>query len=563
MLPIPVSRRGWLSVCCFAILMAAVFVLPYLLAHTLAKPGTVYTGLLINVEDGSYLSIIEQGRQGNWTYRNLFTSESHQPAFIQGFYLSLGHLGRLFGLSTVATWHTGLFIANLIFFITLYGFLAHIFPNLLQRHVAYALIILGGGFDWLPFPPWLERPNTLEAVPVDLFMPEVHPFFSSLTYPHFIAGVTLIMLTLWFTFAALTATPGSSRPRRQSLSLAVAAGLTNLLLAIVYPFLLLLIAGVLAVYYLLLLWQTKQLLWAKALIIAIVFAIPLPLLIYYASVLMANPIMRRWNAQAVTLSPNPLHFILAYLPYLLLALLTLRLFKKPAVPGKHIITFLWVWVVVAFALLYTPVNPQRRFVEGLQIPLAILATISLFEWSLPWLSNNRLFRSLAQRPRYSLAGLQKLTLLLLISTISLIHLFIYTATLLSLTGRQAYPLFRPAAELEAAHWLQQHTGPDDVILSSYWTGSWLPSSSGNRVVVGHLYETAFFSQKLNEVEQFFSTTTPDQSRQQLLARYQVTYLFWGRAEQQLGQFDPTSATYLQPVFENDELSLYQVQPIQE
>jgi hypothetical protein len=549
----PVSRPQWIKALLLAVLLAAFFNLPYLLGHNLAQPGTVYTGLLINVEDGSYLGDIEQGRQGKWTYTNLFTPETHEPVFIQGFYLALGHLGRLLGLSTVATWHLGRFLANLIFFLTLFAFVAFFFANSLQRYVAFALIVLGGGFDWREFPLWLERPNTLEAVPVDLFMPEAHPFFSALTYPHFVAGITLIMLALWLAFGALTTAGG----RRWWLALA--AGVGNLLLAVVYPYLLLIPAGVLGVYYLLLVWPERRLRWPEAGALVVVFAVPLPLMLYYVSVLSSNPVMQQWNAQAVTLSPTPLHYFLAYLPYLVPALLTLRLFKRSHVLRQEAFIFLWVWVAVTVVLLYTPINPQRRFVEGFQIPLAILATIGLFEWVLPGLGQTRLFRALALRPRYSAAGLQKLAVVLFIATSSLIHFFIYMATVLSLVSAQAYPLFRPQAEIEAMLWLGQQTTDREVVLADYWTGSYLPSIAGSRVFVGHLYETVRFEERRELARQFFDERTTDEWRLALLGEYQVAYLFWGPAERASGDFDPAETNYLIPVFENDEATVYRVQ----
>lgn len=548
-----ISRREWITAIFLAAALAACFTLPYLFGHVLAQPGQLYTGLLINVEDGSYLSAIEQGRQGSWGYRNLFTPEAHEPVFIQGFYLALGHLGRLFGLSAVASWHAGLFLANFFFFLIVFAFVAFFFANRLQRYVAYALIVFGGGFDWFEFPQWLERPNTLEAVPIDLYMPEAHPFFSALTYPHFTAGISLIVLTLWLAFAAITTTG------RHRWWFALGAGVCNLLLVVVFPFLLLLIGGVLGVYYLFLLWQEGRLLWPEMGVIAITFAVPLPLLLYYASVLAANPVMQRWNAQAVTLSPTPLHYFLAYLPYLVPALLTVRLFQRSHVPYKDAFIFLWVWVVISVALLYTPINPQRRFVEGLQLPLAILATIGLFEWVLPGLAQTRLFRTLALRPRYSVAGLQKLVVVLFIALSSLINLFLYTSTLLSLTAEQAYPLFRPQEEVEAMVWLRQQEAGQEIVLAAYWTGSYLPATSGNRVVVGQRYETVNFAERNELTQRFFDEATADDWRRSLLTEYQVAYLFWGPAERQAGDFDPATADYLIPVFENSEASVYRVQ----
>src|SRR5687768_9781340 len=111
------SYRQWLTLLLVASLLAGLFILPYVLGHLLAPAGTVYTGLFNNVDDGTYLSAIEQGRQGHGTYRNLFTSEEHQPAYIEGFYLALGWLARLLGLSTTAIWHMGLFLADVLFLV--------------------------------------------------------------------------------------------------------------------------------------------------------------------------------------------------------------------------------------------------------------------------------------------------------------------------------------------------------------------------------------------------------------------------------------------------------------
>lgn len=549
-----ITRREWQTIVVVAVILAAVMVLPYLLGHWLGPANWKFTGLLINVEDGSYLSAIEQGRLGNWTYRNFFTTEPHHPIFIQGFYLALGHLARWLGVTAVTVWHLALWLADLFLFILLYPFIARFIAAPAGRWAAYALVVLGGGFDWWQFPQAFERSNTLEAVPLDLYTPEAHTFFSALTYPHFIAGIILIMLTLWWSMLLLTA-PLSPRQRW---GLVVAAGLVNTLLGVVYPFLIFLLAGVLGLYYLYLLWNAGAILWAELLRLALIFLMPVPLFLYYMWAISTVEVFKLWNDQAVTLTPQPLHLVLAYLPYLVLAGFALKSWSRWSPERQTAVSLLWSWVIAVAVLLYLPLNPQRRFVEGLQVPLAILAAIGFFEVVWPWLAQRGWVHSLAQRPRYSLDGLRRLTVILLVLLASLINLYIYAGTAVTLSVIQAYPLFRPQLELEAMDWLRANAAPDEVVLGSYWSGSYIPYRGHNVVVVGQRFETVGFADKRTQAEQFFASDASDDWRSQLLRNYGVAYVFYGRSERELGDLIPAARPYLKLAYENEETAVYRV-----
>ncbi|MCI0399034.1 MAG: hypothetical protein L0322_29430, partial [Chloroflexi bacterium] len=220
--------------------------------------------------------------------------------------------------------------------------------------------------------------------------------------------------------------------------------------------------------------------------------------------------------------------------------------------------FLWLWVAAAALLLYTPVNPQRRFVEGLQVPLVILATVGLYQVLWPRLLKSAFFATLLKRPRYSVAGLRRLLVVIVLAVTSLVHLYLWASMLYILVVEQPYPFFRPDAELEAMAWLAGHSAPGEVVLSAYWTGSYLPAQTGRPVVVGQRYETVDFEARRQYVEQFFSANASDDWRQALLEEYGVVYVFAGRAERMLGAFDLAQAAYLAPVFQNDEATIYRI-----
>lgn len=565
-------KRTWLGATAIAFLTAFILILPYIVGHKTARPGTVYTGLLVNLEDGTYLSAIEQGRMGAWLYTSHFTVDAHEPVFLEGFYLALGQAARLTGLSSLTAWHVGLFVGNVILFLMIFGFISLFLKQSRQRFTAYMLALFGAGFDWWAFPAWFEREAAHEVVPIDLRFPEAHIFYSALTFPHFVVGIILILLVFGLTLYLLFLPQGE----RRRWWLAAAGGVGNLLLGIVYPFLILLPAVVLAFYYLYFLWRQNRWRhpgWLEIWQLALLFIIPLPLYIYYAVIFLNSPALQTWSDQAYTPSPNPVHYLLTYGLYLVLGVLALlrqrgrlgRISTQQLQDDNQKqddyrlrIDFLWAWVGSAAVLLYLPLNSQRRYVEGLHVPLSILAAVGFFTVVWPWLAQTRIMASIVKRPRYTLAGMQRLTILALIGVAGLGNVYLYSSTLIKLGVQQPYPLFRPQSEYEAMNWLREQIEPGDVVLAGYRTGSFLPYQTGATVIVGNRYETADFERKRSEAAEFFMPETTDRARQALITQDGIRYVFVGPHERDLGGESLRTADYLEPVYQTDEVTIYQV-----
>lgn len=543
-----ISQCEWILVIMIALSITALLQIPYALGYLLAHPGTEFTGLLINVEDGSYLSAIGQGIAGAWLYHIPFTTEEHTPAFIEVFYLALGHAARILGLSATAMWHIARIVADVILFVVLYGFIAHFLAVPGQRRVAYAFALLGAGYAFWRFP--FDAPNVWEALPMELRVPEAHIFYSALTYPHFAFGIALVLVT----FALLLRVLDDAR-----VVAALGAGIGNLLIGIVFPFLMYLMLAVTGAYVLWLTYRQRKVFWRVLILLCIAFAIPAPLFLYYQFVLATNPIIQSWNAQATTLSPHPINFVLTYLPLLVFAGLAWRPTMRLDESRQRTLAFLWIWILVVALLLYVPITQQRRFVEGAQVPLAILAAVGLCEVALPRLARTRVLIALSQRPNYSVAGLQRLIAVCLVALAGLASFYVWISSIALLGFVQPYPLFRPTLELQAMDWLRANTSSNDVVFSSYWTGSFIPARAGNRVFVGQRYETIGFDKKRAAAEKFFDAATDDAWRIARLREDRIAYVFWGKAERDLGQFDPERAPYLQRVFANDEARIYRVQ----
>lgn len=208
---------------------------------------------------------------------------------------------------------------------------------------------------------------------------------------------------------------------------------------------------------------------------------------------------------------------------------------------KHL--WLIIWLGVAIVLFYTPVRFQRRFVEGMFIPILILsfplietATKKIYFCFLP-----------------KTASLLLLSFLLLFSSQSTLYIIIY----LNLAARQHPQLFYAEEELmTTARWLAQHTPDSTLILAAGQTSNFLPGLSGRRVYSGHWGETLFSRQKDAEIEKFFQQMD-DEERKKFLKEKNITLLYWGERErEEWKNFQPETQDYLKKIYDQDNEQIY-------
>ncbi len=535
-------RREWQAAAAVALALALLLLLPYWLGYRLTPAGQVYTGLLMNPEDSqTYFAKMLQGWEGAWRYTIPFTSEPHEPAFVGVYYLALGHLARLLGLSLTAIWHGARFVAGVFLFLSTFAFVAAFLPERRHRWTAYVLACTGAGLGWLLF--LLGQPYWLDAFPVDFKQPEAFLLFTALTFPHVATGSGLMM------GCVLLARRLWTRPEPRLIAL---LGAVNLAIALVYPFLLYLAVGAVGLFALAEAIVDRRLSRPSFAALGLGFLAPAPLLVVYALTLRTNPIFAQWEAQAaLPAAPWP-HYVLAYGPWLLLAGLSWR--RTGRAPGFRPA---WAWVVAAFLLLLLPLNAQRRFVQGAVAPLAVLAAIGWWEVALPALLRRRPFRELpARAPRYTEAGLARLLTATLLLIMGLSNLYVLASASVTAAVQQPYPFFRPAAEAAGAAWLRAKAADGAVVLASYESGNFIAAQAGVPVVVGHWAETAEFARRQDEAARFFSADVDDTWRRAYLAALSVRYVWIGPPERALGGFVP--GPYLEEVFRQGEVRIYEV-----
>jgi len=283
----------------------------------------------------------------------------------------------------------------------------------------------------------------------------------------------------------------------------------------------------------------------------------LPPFLYYLYVFSTNPAFGAWVDQSGSPSPHPLHYLIGYGPLLILALPAM-IDEARRANYETILPLLW--VVVVAVLLYAPLKQQRRMVEGVHVPLSLLATLGLYRHYLPRLERSAVVKRLAilRKGVYSPRRVRNLLVFLIIVLTVPSNLYIL-ASLAATAIVHPYPFFHERAENEAIAWLEQETAPHDTVLASYGTGSYIPSRINHRVFLGYWAETARCEEKLAMVDRFFQASTPDAWRRDLLEDYGIAYLFYGPREATLGNFDPQGSAYLSPAFDNGLVTIYRVE----
>lgn len=525
----------------WALLVLVLTSLPYLLGCYLSSPEMHFGGFVIAVEDGnSYLASMGQGARGEWLFHLPYTSEDHDGAIVYTFYLLLGKVARLSGLSLVNAYHLARLLWGLFLLWMIYVFISCFVSYSALRRIAFLLVCFSSGLGWL-----LISLGLSSEIPIDFLLPEAFTFLIIYAFPHLALARTLMLGTFILTLTAF---------KDSRLLWAILAGVACFLVGLIVPFYVGVAYVVLGSYLLALLWKRRHIPWRELGLTAIVVFISAPVLLYNGYVFLTNPVFRVWAEQNLILSPHPLHYISGYAIVALLAIGGIGYVLRRSESEK---LFLVSWVLVVPLLLYMPFNLQRRLIEGFQIPLCILAGLGLARYVLPAVTRSGLASRLTRFQRYTRPKLRRFvtTAIILLTVPSNLLL---VATSLVQVSRPSPPIFHEGMELEAMDWLAAHTQPSDTVFSSYEVGNYIPARAGNRVFLGHGSETIHSVEKEDIVKQFFQAQTSDAYRKEILRRYHIAYLFYGPAERVLGDFQPAASPYLKEVFTNGRYAVYKV-----
>ena len=440
-------------------------------------PDLRFRGVHFDSQDYAvHISMMEAGKHGETAYQFRFTTEPHNPAYLRLFYVALGHASRVFSLETETTFHLARWMFGYLALFSLYALMRQIFPGMFWSRMAFLLAAMGSGLGWLQLVfNWSPGPIT----PIDFWLIDCYVFFSLSLFPHFafVTAGMCITLNLWLKYL--------DTPRWKYAAWMVVIGI---LVQFVNPITLAtvdagLVGAALAAW-----WNQRKIRWMDVVALGMLALSQIPLLAYNFIVLNYDPFWSQFTAQNQTLSPPPVYYLLGFAPFLPFAII--GLFDLPW--GKSSAsTASFFWVATGFALAYAPVFIQRRFLQNISIPLAILATQGLI----------RLFETgPAQRPRVKRWRSSFVILFVFAASISSIQLSLGRMLYL-----QTHPedLYYPASLDDAVILLRENAQYNDFVLAAEQTSQILAQKAGIRVYLGHEMETLNYKVKHELVSSFF------------------------------------------------------------
>ncbi|MCI0552228.1 MAG: hypothetical protein L0287_14850 [Anaerolineae bacterium] len=484
-----------------------------------------FRGLYYDSQDYAvHIAMMNAGMHGEWAYQFRFTTEPHNPAYTRLFYVVLGKFSGLLSINPEATFHWARSILGIIALYTLYILMRRIFQDVFWARTAFLLAALGSGMGWLQL---LLNWSPGQITPIDFWFTDGYVFFSLSVFPHFafVTAAMCIVLKLWLDYL--------ENPNRNSIIWIV---LTAILVQFANPIAFATIDAALLGAALFSWWNKRKIIGADVIGLSIIAIAQIPLLAYNVIVLSRDPFWIQFTAQNQTLSPPLIYYFWGFAffcpPAILGVMIAFR--EKSGVLGACIF-----WIITALLLAYAPVNIQRRFLQNITIPLAILATKGLIT-----------FFEMGTTQSPSLKRWEK----------SLVIVFVFLASLSSIQlslGRAVYlqthpdDFFYPASLDHAISWLHEHAQYNDFVLAAEGTSQVLAQRAGVRVYSGHEMETMDYAAKKTKVLEFFQGRFPS------LASKPIQWVIYGPIERGLAPgFQP--ANNLELVYDSQELQIYRV-----
>lgn len=517
-----VSTAEWRWVIIVSGILVTLTLVPYAwaLASNQSDDGWQFMGMLANPLDGAtYLSKIEQGREGAWLFELRHTPDNHEGAGFHTFYLFLGHLARLTQLPSLVVFHLARVATSFFMYISLYQLGATIWVRLRPRRLFFTLVAVGSGLGWFLL---LFNSETLAA---DMTIPEAFPFYASYANPHFplsIASLALITAVYVVVFRRGFA----EAPSVENGGLGVI--LLSILLALIQPTALVSISGalilyVIARYYLTKEFPTHELHWSAMLWLPV-----LPIMVYDFAVFHFNDVMGEFNAQNHTPSPAPYLYLFGYGLLLIVAIPGLvRAVRRFERDGDQMMLL---WFIVNVLGLYAPFDLQRRLALGLIIPVVYFAVRALEDF---W------FYKVTDKLRAP--AMLALIVFLVPTNIFVLGIPLFGAVARPESGRDA-GLLVEGDYWNTIQWLRDRGQKDAVVLASPNISLWIPAYTDQVVVYGHPYETIYADERREQMEAWYR----GEDCETLLSdsvNFRVRYIIWGPQEQDLAAEDDDGNTF--------------------
>ncbi len=508
-----------------SLLILALGSAPILAGYAAETASQRFIGAVFDRMDYSvHLAMMHYGAQGGWDYQFRFTTEAHTGAYLRIFYVALGHFANWTGFSPATIFETARLGFGLLACLAIYRLMMRVFPATDQRRVAFILAILGAGLGWLQAPLGLLPDPGIS--PIDLWLFDAYIFFSIAVFPHYAAVIAVLALALTAFLDQL------QNPHwRNIMIIAICALFTQ----IINPIAFVLIDCAMAGAFFFSCWRKRSFDWVSACALGLLALIQIPLLMYSFILLTRDPAWAEYNRQNITLSPPPVYLLLGFglfWPFVFFGVI--KAFRE----RDKGLGWAVMWSAFAVVMAYFPVIIQRRFLLAIGIPLAVLATPVIVEFS-DWLHRH--------------LSLSKLTGAIIVVALTIMTPILMISASSMDMARQSGQAFEPVALVQAVDWLGQHSAPDDVVLAVERSTQLIAIRIPARFYFGHPMETLHYNDKAREVENFYRGLQPEG----WLENLPVNWVIFGPHEQQWS-LSPPHSPHLEIAYQNDQVTIYRV-----
>lgn len=537
------KSREWRFVAICVIAMVVTTSLPYLFGYIICPADKIFMGMTRS-DAAQYMAWMKGFTTANLIDNHL-TPEPNATVFFNLLWWVLAKLTVILPLSPIVVIHLYRVFSIVVFAVVLYWFIGLCMPDRQQRRGAFWVAYFGGGLGWI----WVVAKYTFAKGELlfwrDVYTVEANSFQCLMGINHLSISATLMILI----YALLIL--GCERRQWRYPFL---ASLMALILGWEHAYDLLLVYAVSGIFVFILFlrdgFSLHLMLYPLVIGLVSVWAA-----LYSLYITRAFPVWKAVLAQfenAGAWTPDPFHLlILLGLPFIvaLFAFDGLVPLKERSLRDL----FVRVWFGVNLFIIYVPLNFQIHYLNGWQVPIAILAASAFFKRILPWVRQQSLFKILSRV--WSSASLEKMLLASASLAVVLINIYALAWHFVVLV-RLPHEHFIERDEMAALVWLAENATADDVVFSGREVGQYIPSRTGARPFLAHWAMTKDVYQKQEIVQSFFKSSTTDDERQAVLQAFSVDYIFVGVEERSLGNYELATSTFLDACFTAPQATIY-------
>lgn len=538
-----INKKEWLFVLTAALVLIAVTTLPLVYGYII-KPEDKFFPAIHSTGAGDfsvYYSYIGQAKEGQLIFNDLFTSEEHSPFIFNPFWLIVGLSARLFGLSAIAAYQISRILLIIVFCFVLYFFMSYFIKEIKFRRLGYFFMVFASGLGGY-FIPLIRNiyhnQISLKNYPMDLWVSEGYSFLTLYHSPHFILATILIISALFLMYYSFL---------KGKWIYTLLAGLMAGFLIFFHPFHFPTLLAVPLAYIFVRSFKNGKIRvdYFKKYLVFVFFMLPASL--YHFLILIYNPVAAGRAELNVCLTPYWWVVVISYgliLPFALWGLI------KKRKSGRFV--FIATWALVQFALIFSPLDFQRRMTQGLQIPLALLAFWGLYAF----------YESVNKKIQIKRWLSGPLIILIMILFFGFSNLYVLAEDLIlysdSKYRKEPEYIYLDQAYNEAFSWLAERTAKQAVILGDHIPSHFASGFALKISYLSHWAETLDFWEKRDKFLKFFQTETDEQWRRDFLAKEGIDYLLYTPFEKRHGGYNPAQSAYLSLVFKKGEVEIYQI-----